>query len=228
MLLTCLVGATKRLIKPYALPMLRALLRKADDPNITVASNVVLCLGELASAAGEEVMTFVPDLMQVVISRLADPSLPKRDAALATLGKTCASAGYVIDPLIDYPQLVPLLGKILKMEQRSSIRREVIKVFGILGAMDPYRRNVSVIPSGRWPSSNSFTTSASHSMMLKKPRNPLSTLFAPMILPCPQRPTTIIKTWSLPRFSEFFVIILPADTTIPLLRQLCHSSRPKA
>jgi phosphatidylinositol kinase/protein kinase (PI-3 family) len=142
MLLTRLVGATKRLIKSYAVPMLRVLLTKADDPNVTVASNVVLCLGELASAGGEEVLPHVPELMQLIIPRLGDSSLPKRDAALVTLGNVCASTGYVIDPLIDYPQLVKLLGKILKTEQRASIRREVIKVFGILGALDPYRRKV--------------------------------------------------------------------------------------
>ena len=149
MLLTRLVGATKRLIKPYALPMLRVLLPKADDTNVTVASNVVLCLGELSSAGGEDVLPHVPELMQVIIPRLADSSLPKRDAALVTLGLVCASTGYVIDPLIDYPQLINLLGKILKTEQRSSIRREVIKVFGILGALDPYRRKVSTCYNAR-------------------------------------------------------------------------------
>jgi FKBP12-rapamycin complex-associated protein len=143
-LLTLLVSATQRLIKPYALPMLHVLLLKANDTNPTVAANVLMCLGELACVGGEDAMPHVPELMQVIIARLSDPSLVKRDAALHTLGQVCSSTGYVIAPLVDYPQLLPLLGRILRTETTQLIRREVIKVLGILGALDPYRRKVRI------------------------------------------------------------------------------------
>ena len=122
--------------------MLRVLLQKANDNNPTVAANVLMCLGELACVGAEDAMPHVPDLMQVIISRLSDPSLIKRDAALHTLGQVCSSTGYVITPLIDYPQLLPLLGRILRTEISPAVRREVVKVLGILGALDPYRRKV--------------------------------------------------------------------------------------
>lgn len=141
-MLTLLVGATQRLIKPYALPMLSVLLQKANDNNPTVAANVLMCLGELVCVGAEDAMPHVPDLMQVIINRLSDPSLIKRDAALHTLGQVCSSTGYVITPLIDYPQLLPLLGRILRTEVSQLVRREVVKVLGILGALDPYRRKV--------------------------------------------------------------------------------------
>ncbi|KAF9054520.1 atypical PIKK FRAP protein kinase [Panaeolus papilionaceus] len=139
-LLTLLVSATQRLIKPYALPMLKVLLPKASDANPTVAANVLMCLGELTCVGGEDAMPHIPELMQVIIARLSDPSLIKRDAALHTLGQVCSSTGYVIAPLVDHPQLLPLLGRILRMETSQHVRREVIKVLGILGALDPYRR----------------------------------------------------------------------------------------
>ncbi|GBE86637.1 Serine/threonine-protein kinase tor2 [Sparassis crispa] len=139
-LLTLLVSATQRLIKPYAIPMLRVLLPKANDNNSTVAANVLACLGELSRVGGEDVMPHVPDLMQVIIARLADPSQPKRDAALHTLGQMCSSTGYVVMPLVDYPQLLQILTRILRTESKPSVKREVIKVLGILGALDPYRR----------------------------------------------------------------------------------------
>ncbi|KAI0825630.1 armadillo-type protein, partial [Irpex lacteus] len=139
-LLTRLVSATQRLIKPYAIPMLRVLLQKASDGNATVAANVIMCLGELASVGGEDVLPHVPDLMEVIIARLSDPAVVKRDAALHTLGQVCSSTGYVITPLVDYPQLLPVLSRILRTETSQSVRREVIKVLGILGALDPYRR----------------------------------------------------------------------------------------
>jgi FKBP12-rapamycin complex-associated protein len=141
-LLTLLVGATQRLIKPYGLPMLRVLLPKANDINSTVAANVLMCLGELSCVAGEDAIPHVPELMTVILQRLADPSLIKRDAALHTLGQVCSSTGYVISPLVDYPNLLPLLGRILKSESNQVVRREVVKVLGILGALDPYRRKV--------------------------------------------------------------------------------------
>ncbi|PSR71034.1 hypothetical protein PHLCEN_2v13082 [Hermanssonia centrifuga] len=139
-LLTLLVSATQRLIKPYAIPMLRVLLPKANDPNPTVAANVLMCLGELACVGGEDVLPHVPELMDVIMTRLADPALIKRDAALHTLGQVCSSTGYVVTPLIDHPQLLQILSRILRTEPSQSVRREVIKVLGILGALDPYRR----------------------------------------------------------------------------------------
>jgi serine/threonine-protein kinase mTOR len=120
--------------------MLRTLLTKADDKNPTVAANVLMCLGELTMVAGEDALPYVPDLMTVIMARLGDANPPKRDAALHTLGQVCSATGYVITPLNDYPGLMHVLERILRMEANGAVRREVIKVLGILGAVDPYRR----------------------------------------------------------------------------------------
>lgn len=122
--------------------MLRALLPKANDANPVVAAHVLICLGELACVGGEDALPHVPELMQVIIGKLSDPSLIKRDAALFTLSQVCSNTGYVIAPLIDYPQLLPLLGRILQTETSQNVKREVVKALGILGALDPYRRKV--------------------------------------------------------------------------------------
>ncbi|KAJ7580147.1 phosphatidylinositol 3-kinase [Mycena floridula] len=137
-LLTSLVGATRRLIKPYAPPMLKVLLQKPEDRNSTVAANVLLCIGELTAALGPDAMPNVPDIIQILIARLEDSSV-KRNAALRALGQICSSTGYVVAPVIDYPELLPLLGKILRTATDKHVRREVVKVLGILGALDPNR-----------------------------------------------------------------------------------------
>ncbi|KIK61711.1 hypothetical protein GYMLUDRAFT_42743 [Collybiopsis luxurians FD-317 M1] len=139
-ILTALIQATQRIIKPYAIPMLDVLLRKANDPNPNVAAHIMLSLGELTCAAGESALPHIPELMPVIMSKLSDTSLTKRDAALKTLGQVCSSTGYVITPLVDHPQLLQVLWKILRAEPVQSVRREVVKVLGILGAVDPYRR----------------------------------------------------------------------------------------
>lgn len=123
--------------------MLRTLLPKAKDSNATVASNVLTCLGELVCIAAEDASPCVPDLMRVIMDRLSDPSLAKRsDATLHTLGQLCSNTGYVIQPLVDYPQLLPMLLRILRNESTNFAKREVVKVLGIVGAIDPFRRKV--------------------------------------------------------------------------------------
>ena len=117
---------------------------ETNDPSPTVAANVLMCLGELACVGGEDVLSSVPELMTVVLSKLVDPSLAKRDAALHTLGQVCSSTGYVVQPFVDHPQLLQILIRILRTEPTQSVRREVIKVLGILGALDPYKRRVRV------------------------------------------------------------------------------------
>jgi len=102
-----------------------------------------MCLGELSSVGGEEFAPHIPEIMAVIISTLSDPTaLSKREAALLTLGQLCTNTSYVITPIVDYPQLMPLLARVLKSEMSPSVRRQTIRVLGILGAIDPYRRRV--------------------------------------------------------------------------------------
>lgn len=123
--------------------MMHTLLPKANDLNVVVSANIIKCLGELACIGGEDALPHVPALMDVIIERLVDASPLKRDAALHTLGQVCSSTGYVIQPLVDYPQLFGILNKILKTETTPAVTREVLRVYGILGAIDPYKREVS-------------------------------------------------------------------------------------
>ncbi|KAG9127299.1 phosphatidylinositol kinase- protein kinase tor1 [Ceratobasidium sp. 392] len=140
-LLHQLVSASSKLIKPYALAMLKVLLPKARDQNAGVAANVIICLGELAEVGGEDLVPHVPALMTLLIETLQDQtSTSKRDAALRTMGSLCSNTGYVITPLMDYPALMPIFNRILRTEQNQNVRRETIRLMGILGALDPYKR----------------------------------------------------------------------------------------
>jgi len=142
-LLTTLASATRPLIHSYALSMLKVLLPKASDPNQAVAANAIMCLGELATVGGEDYLPHVHELMAIIIACLKDPAAhDKRDAALRALGQICSSTSYVVEPLVDYPELLPSLVKIFAQEQSQDVKREVTKVLGVLGAIDPYRRQV--------------------------------------------------------------------------------------
>ena len=77
---------------------------------------------------------------------------PDRGRLSLTLGLATADPGTrrwatlarrsVIDPYLKYPNLLGILINFLKTEQQLSIRRETMKVLGILGALDPYKHTV--------------------------------------------------------------------------------------
>ena len=93
--------------------------------------------------AAEDAMAYVPSLMKIIIAQLSEPVPAKRNAALRALGQMCSSTGYVIDPLVDYPELSHTLHRIMRSESSGTVRQDVLRVLGILGAMDPYRQQVS-------------------------------------------------------------------------------------
>jgi hypothetical protein len=54
-------------------------------------------------------------------------------------------AGYVIEPYHSYPDLLDLILNEIKTQQLPSMRMEVVKVLGILGALDPYTHKLQQI-----------------------------------------------------------------------------------
>ncbi|TGZ84962.1 FAT-domain-containing protein [Ascodesmis nigricans] len=142
-LLSHLVAASQKLIKPYVEPMVTVLLPKARDSSAGVASSILAALGELAAVGGEDMIQYIPQLMPLIIETLQDQSsLAKREAALRTLGQLASNSGYVIEPYIQYPQLLGILVNIVKTEQDKDLRQETIKLMGILGALDPYKHQI--------------------------------------------------------------------------------------
>ena len=150
-LLSLLVAASQKLIKPYVDPMVTVLLPKARDPNSGVASTILRAIGELATVGGEDMLPYIHQLMPIIIDALQDlSSQAKREAALRTLGQLASNSGYVIDPYIEYPQLLTILISIVKTEQTGSLRKETIKLMGILGALDPYKHQVGASSEGEY------------------------------------------------------------------------------
>jgi FKBP12-rapamycin complex-associated protein len=146
-LLCLLIGAASTLVKSYAPTILTVLLRTAGSPetSIPVAAHCVICIGELARVAGEELVSSANLILNLVISMLNDQqSTLKRDAALRTLGQLVSNTGTVIQPYIDHPQLLGILFRFLRTETSQAIRLETIRTMGMLGALDPFRHKVSI------------------------------------------------------------------------------------
>ncbi|KAK5740672.1 phosphatidylinositol kinase-related protein kinase tor1 [Elasticomyces elasticus] len=139
-LISHLVSASSKLIKPYVDPMVTVLLPKAEDVNPDVAATTLRALGDLATVGGDDMKKYIPELMGIIIRSLQDlTSDKKREAALCTLGQLASNSGYVIEPYVDHPQLLGILVGIVRNEPAGELRRETIRLMGILGALDPYK-----------------------------------------------------------------------------------------
>ncbi|GMH23702.1 hypothetical protein Nepgr_025545 [Nepenthes gracilis] len=142
--LGCLIRSCEHLILPYIAPIHKALVAKLREgagvnANSGFIAGVLVTVGDLARVGGFAMRQYIPELMQLIVDALLDgAAVIKREVAVMTLGQVVQSTGYVITPYNDYPQLLGLLLKLLNGDLAWSTRREVLKVLGIMGALDPY------------------------------------------------------------------------------------------
>ncbi|CAG7961711.1 unnamed protein product [Penicillium olsonii] len=139
-LISLFVSNATKLIRSYVDPMVTALLPKSTDINPGVAATTLKAVGELANVGGHEMRRYLPQIMPIILDSLQDlSSHTKREAALRTLGQLASNSGYVIEPYLEYPHLLAVLINIIKTEMTGSLRKETIKLLGVLGALDPYK-----------------------------------------------------------------------------------------
>lgn len=143
-----LIVNTPRLISSYMRPILTTLVPKLKEPesNPGVILNVLRAIGDLAELnCGCNVMEqWADELLEILIEMLGDAGAPnKRGVALWTLGQLVGATGQVVSPYYKYPGLIDILINFLKMETQPTVRRETIRVLGLLGALDPYKHKMN-------------------------------------------------------------------------------------
>ena len=144
-LVSLLISYASRLMRPFVDDVVDALTPKATSSHPSVSATSLRAIGDLSTIGGLKLEKYIPQLMPTIIEALQDLSSPiRRDAALHSLGELASNTGYVITPYLDYPNLLGLLTNIIKTEPQGAIRRETIKLLGILGALDPYRHQESL------------------------------------------------------------------------------------
>lgn len=143
-----LIVSAPRLIRPYMEPILNVLVPKLkeSDSNPGVILSVLRAIGDLAEVNGDSngLNKWMPELLSILLELLADPSSPvKRNVALWAFGQLISATGQVVTPYSQFPNLMDVLINFLKTEQQIVIRRETIRVLGLLGALDPYKHKIS-------------------------------------------------------------------------------------
>eukprot|EP00741_Cyanophora_paradoxa_P013833 tig00020710_g13353.t1 len=150
-LLGLIVRAFQKLVKPYIGPILKVLVSKVHDGSAGVACSVLATLGEVAAVGGQDMVTFMDDLLPLIIDALQDQaSAAKREIALRTLANLVRSTGNVTAPYQKFPQLLTIVLGCFKGEHVWGIRQEAMQVLGILGALDPFKhKQMLLMQQGR-------------------------------------------------------------------------------
>ncbi|KAH3745267.1 protein kinase [Pelomyxa schiedti] len=143
-LLGHLIPFSKNFIKPYIDPLInRSILPILSQGSSTrLEAQILVTLRELAVVGAEALNDHLEDIVPHIISLLNDQSatvkqVGKREIALSTLGQLVRSTGYVIEPYHKWSNLLEILKKAFVSEKSLTIRLELLKVLGILGAVDP-------------------------------------------------------------------------------------------
>lgn len=146
-LLGYLIRGAQHLVDPYIVRVLQVLLPWLVHGNATLASAVLVTIGELAVVSQKQIGAYEHYLFPLIIYTLQDrSSIDKRQIALQTLGQLAGSTACVIRPYLASPKLLEILLSLLHHNAATPwhIRREAMKTIGILGALDPYKYKLSV------------------------------------------------------------------------------------
>ncbi|KAI1309348.1 Serine/threonine-protein kinase mTOR [Halotydeus destructor] len=146
-MLAHLISNAPILIRPYTEAIVRTFIPKLTEPEPypSVIISVLGAVGAQAQVSGIEMKKWMSDLFPLVLDVIQDSSsLPKREVGLWTLGQLVECTGYVVEPYTKYPGLIDILFNFLKSEPSQPIRREAIRVLGLLGAIDPYKYKLNL------------------------------------------------------------------------------------
>ncbi|XP_064091213.1 serine/threonine-protein kinase mTOR-like [Macrobrachium nipponense] len=142
-----LIANAPRFMRQFVQAIMSVLVPKLkdQDPNPAVTMCVLEAIGDLAQVSGGEMQKWLTELMPILLEMLGDGTSGwKRRVALCTLGQLVENTGYVVHPYTQHPTLLDVLLSFLKTEQQPAVRRETIRVLGLLGALDPYKHKMNV------------------------------------------------------------------------------------
>jgi FKBP12-rapamycin complex-associated protein len=155
-LLATFIHSAPQMFCPFASSIISALIHKVPvnlsedytkqaqtekDPRVLLA--VLSALSEIALVSPQQVGQYIDRLLPFLVHCLQYQTAPfKRELALRVLGQLARHTGYVVEPYERCPELLDILLHIVMTEKAKGVRREVIKVLGILGAIDPYKHKL--------------------------------------------------------------------------------------
>ncbi len=127
-------NALHRLVHPFLSSIINALPLKGATPRLATAA--LEALGELSQVVKDDLKPWLHELLPLIIEIMQDQSSAnKQRTSLKTLGQISGNTKYVIDPYLEYPQLLGQAASVLPGTKRAPwmLRQQVIRTLGILG-----------------------------------------------------------------------------------------------
>lgn len=130
------------LLSPYVAPLCQQLLSVAkSSPKAEVVAHTLSALGDLAEVTAHEMEPFLDELLPIVIDAFQDLRVTlKREQALKALSQIILGTSCVSTGLLDkHPKLFDVILNKIKREDPGQGRIELVRLLGIIGALDPYK-----------------------------------------------------------------------------------------
>jgi FKBP12-rapamycin complex-associated protein len=152
-------SSLQRIVKPFMHTIVHSLPLRDD---VRLATAGLEAMGALCLVMREDMILYVDKLIPVIIENMQDQSSArKQEVSICTLGQLVGAtgtaychywyfnltsvAGHVIRPYLQYPTLLPRALDLIMQNSTGtpwSLRREVLRTVGILGALDPFKFNL--------------------------------------------------------------------------------------
>ena len=126
-------------VVPYADALLGNLIHKIEDKQIAFSENMLNCISRLAYIKPECIKTRLGLLLDTLIRLIQDQSSTmRRKAALSALSTILRKVDREEISNEKFSEFLIMSISIMKNELDHSVRREAIRLMGIIGAIDPY------------------------------------------------------------------------------------------
>lgn len=126
-------------VTPYAEALLENIIPKIEDKQVSFSENMLNCIGCLARIKPECISNRLQILLNILSRLIQDQSSTvRRKAALSALSLILRKVDREVISQDRFSSILFMTITIIKNEFDHSVRREAIRLIGVIGAIDPY------------------------------------------------------------------------------------------
>jgi len=146
-LIKAFVRYNRDLSKSYAQSILNCLFQRIDqDKKQKVSTPFISALldvmREISIVDPDATKPYIGKIFPLILESVKDQSdYQKREVGLNTLIAIIENTGFVVKPYFFYPELLQIIRNLVKSEKDAAVRKLVLRLIGVIGAVDPYLYN---------------------------------------------------------------------------------------
>jgi FKBP12-rapamycin complex-associated protein len=136
-------AAPPDLVRPFVERLLKCVEARINHADQRLAMAMLTVLGELAESLGTAIAPQLQLLLPVMVDMVQKQSAAstRREVVYRVLGKICQGGGFVSEPFVRFPTMLTSLLQVVRSDPDQGVREEVLRLVGIVGALDPEMYN---------------------------------------------------------------------------------------